>query len=231
MRVGRRARTRKPGEDVVVWGASGGLGVFGVQLAAASGANAIGIVSDAAKRDYVMQLGAKGVINRKDFNCWGAMPKVGTPEYDIWVKEARKFGKAIWEITEKRDVDIVFEHPGEATFPVSCLIAKRGGMVVFCAGTSGYNITFDARYVWMRQKRIQGSHFAHLKQASAANQFVLDRRVDPCMSVVLPWNEIALGHMKMWKNQHPPRNMAGLGNAPRARLRNLEDTAEAAARG
>ena len=58
-------------------------------------------------------------------------------------------------------------------------VVKRGGMVVFCAGTSGYNITFDARYVWMRQKRIQGSHFAHLKQASAANQFVLDRRIDP----------------------------------------------------
>ena len=43
---------------------------------------------------------------------------------------------------------------------------KRGGMVVFCAGTTGYNLTFDARYVWMRQKRIQGSHFAHLKQAA-----------------------------------------------------------------
>ena len=127
-----------------------------------------------------MQLGAKGVINRKDFSCWGQMPTVGTPEYDGWVKEARKFGKAIWDITGKRDVDIVFEHPGEATFPVSCLVVKRGGMVVFCAGTSGYNLTFDARYVWMRQKRIQGSHFAHLKQASAANQFVLDRRIDPC---------------------------------------------------
>src|SRR6266702_1741888 len=163
MLYGHPPHTLKPGDYVLVWGASGGLGVFGVQLVAASGANAIGVVSDESKRDYVMQLGAKGVINRKDFACWGAMPKVGTPEYDTWVKEARKFGKAIWEITGKRDVDIVFEHPGEATFPVSCLVVKRGGMVVFCAGTSGYNITFDARYVWMRQERIQGSHFAHLK--------------------------------------------------------------------
>jgi len=60
---------------------------------------------------------------------------------------------------------------------------------------------------------------------------VLDRRVDPCMSAVLPWNEIALAHMKMWKNQHPPGNMAVLVNAPRAGLRNLEDTVEAAAGG
>ena len=173
------AHTLKPGDYVLVWGASGGLGVFGVQLAAASGAKAIGVVSNNAKRDYVMDLGAYGVINRNDFKCWGQMPKVNTPEYNDWVKEARKFGKAIWDITGKRDVDIVFEHPGEQTFPVSCLVVKRGGMVVFCAGTSGFNLTFDARYVWMRQKRIQGSHFAHLKQAAAANQFVLDRRVDP----------------------------------------------------
>ena len=92
--------------------------------------------------------------------------------------EARKFGKAIWDITGKRDVDIVFEHPGEQTFPVSCFVVKRGGMVVFCAGTTGFNFTFDARFVWMRQKRIQGSHFANLKQASAANKFVIDRRID-----------------------------------------------------
>jgi crotonyl-CoA carboxylase/reductase len=229
MLFGHPPHTLKPGQNVLVWGASGGLGVFGVQLAAASGANAIGIVSDAGKRDYVMALGAKGVLNRKDFACWGAMPTVNSPEYAAWVKEARKFGKAIWDITGKLDVDVVFEHPGEQTFPVSTLVVKRGGMVVFCAGTTGYNITFDARYVWMRQKRIQGSHFAHLKQASAANQFVIDRRIDPCMSEVLPWTEIALAHTKMWKNLHKPGNMAVLVNAPRAGLRNFDDVMEAVA--
>jgi crotonyl-CoA carboxylase/reductase len=231
MLFGHPPHTLKPGDNVLVWGASGGLGVFGVQLASASGANAIGIISDETKRDYVLGLGAKGVINRKDFKCWGQLPPVNSAEYNEWVKEARRFGKAIWDITDKRDVDIVFEHPGEQTFPVSCLVVKRGGMVVFCAGTTGFNLTFDARYVWMRQKRVQGSHFAHLKQASAANQFVLDRRVDPCMSAVMPWHEIAIAHMKMWKNQHPPGNMAVLVNAPRSGLRNLEDTVEAAAGG
>lgn len=227
MLFGHAPHTIKPGDNVLIWGASGGLGVFGVQLCAASGANAIGVISDETKRDYVLGLGAKGVINRKDFACWGQMPKVNSPEYDAWVKEARKFGKAIWDITGKKDVDIVFEHPGEATFPVSCLVAKRGGMVVFCAGTSGFNITFDARYVWMRQKRVQGSHFAHLKQASAANQFVIDRRVDPCMSEVFPWDKIPLAHHKMWKNEHAPGNMAVLVYAPRTGLRTYEDVAEA----
>ncbi len=120
--------------------------MFGVQLCAASGANAIGVISDETSATMCWG-GAKGVINRKDFKLLGPVPTVNSPEYDVWVKEARKFGKAIWDITGKKDVDIVFEHPGEATFPVSCLVAKRGGMVVFCAGTSGFNITFDARYV------------------------------------------------------------------------------------
>ena len=156
MLFGHEPHELKPGHNVLVWGASGGLGVFAVQLCAATGANAIGVISDETKRDYVMSLGAKGVINRKDFKCWGQLPKVNSTEYGQWQTEARRFGKAIWDITDKRDVDIVFEHPGESTFPVSTLVVKRGGMVVFCAGTTGFNITFDARYVWMRQKRIQG---------------------------------------------------------------------------
>ncbi|MFD1703225.1 crotonyl-CoA carboxylase/reductase [Methylopila henanensis] len=228
MLFGHAPHSLKPGDNVLVWGASGGLGVFAVQLIAASGANAIGVISDESKRDYVLGLGAKGVINRKDFNCWGQLPKVNSPEFHAWTKEARAFGKAIWEITGKgNDVDIVFEHPGEATFPVSCLVVKRGGMVVFCAGTSGFNITFDARYVWMRQKRIQGSHFAHLKQASAANKFVLDRRVDPCMSEVFTFADIPKAHTKMWKNQHAPGNMAVLVNSPRPGLRTVEEVIEA----
>ncbi|GLK54905.1 crotonyl-CoA carboxylase/reductase [Methylopila capsulata] len=228
MLFGHPPHALKPSDNVLVWGASGGLGVFAVQLIAASGGNAIGVISDESKRDYVMSLGAKGVINRKDFDCWGQMPTVNSPEYNTWVKSARAFGKAIWEITGKGvDVDMVFEHPGEATFPVSCLVVKRGGMVVFCAGTSGFNITFDARYVWMRQKRIQGSHFAHLKQASAANKFVIDRRVDPCMSEVFTFADIPKAHTKMWKNQHAPGNMAVLVNSPRAGLRTVDDVAEA----
>jgi crotonyl-CoA carboxylase/reductase len=231
MLFGHRPHILRPGHNVLVWGASGGLGSFAVQLCAVSGANAIGVISDDTKRDFVMELGAKGVINRKNFKCWGAMPQVGTPAYDEWTKEARKFGKAIWDITGKgNDVDFVFEHPGEATFPVSCLVVKRGGMVVFCAGTSGYNITFDARYVWMRQKRIQGSHFANLQQASQANRLVVERRIEPCMSEVFAWNDIPRAHTKMWKNEHLPGNMAVLVNAQRTGLRTFEDVVEAGKR-
>ena len=186
-----------------------------VQLIATSGANAIGVVSEDDKRDFVMQLGARGVINRKKFNCWGEMPKVGTPEYDAWFKEVRKFGAAIWEITGKgNNVDFVFEHPGAATFPVSVFVVKRGGMVVICAGTTGYNLTMDARYLWMHQKRVQGSHFANLLQAAQANKLVIERRVDPAMSEVFPVGADPQGAHAHVEERAQARQHGGAGQRP-----------------
>ena len=224
MLFGHTPHELRPGQNVLVWGASGGLGSYAIQLINTAGGHAIGVISDEDKREFVMSLGAKGVINRKDFNCWGQMPTVNTPDYKVWLTEARKFGKAIWAITGKGvNVDIVFEHPGESTFPVSNLVVKRGGMVVICAGTTGYNLTLDARYLWMHQKRVQGSHFANLKQASAANDLMLARRLDPCMSEVFSWDQIPAAHTKMRRNEHKPGNMAVLVQSPRVGIRTFED--------
>ncbi len=228
MLFGHHPHELKPGQNVLIWGASGGLGSYAIQLANTAGANAIGVISDESKRDFVMGLGAKGVLNRKDFNCWGQMPTVNSPEYKEWFGEVRKFGKAIWDITGKgNNVDMVFEHPGESTMAASVFVCKKGGMVVICAGTTGYNLTMDARYLWMHQKRVQGSHFAHLKQASAANQLMVERRLDPCMSEVFPWDEIPQAHTKMLRNEHKPGNMAVLVTATQTGLSTFEDTLEA----
>ncbi len=79
----------------------------------------------------------------------------------------------------------------------------------------------------MRQKRIQGSHFANLKQASQANNLVIERRIDPCMSEVFAWKDIPKAHMKMLNNEHRPGNMAVLVSAPEPGLRTYEDTIDA----
>ena len=232
MLFGHRPHILRPGHNVLIWGASGGLGSMAVQLCATAGAHAIGVVSEDDKRDFVMQLGAKGVLNRKDYDgCWGQLPTVNTPEFNDWMKAARKFGKGIWSVTGKgNNVDFVFEHPGEATFPLSTFIVKRGGMVVICAGTTGYNLTMDARYLWMHQKRVQGSHFANLLQASQANKLVIERRVDPCMSEVFPWEQIPGAHTKMMNNEHKPGNMSVLVQSPKTGLRTVEDVVEAGRR-
>jgi len=229
MLFGHRPHILRPGHNVLVWGASGGIGSMATQLIATAGANAIGVISEDDKTDFVMQMGAKGVINRKNFDCWGQLPSVKDVDaYKAYMKKVREFGKAIWQYTGKgNDVDFVFEHPGEMTFPVSCFIVKRGGMVVFCAGTTGFNLTFDARFVWMRQKRIQGSHFANLMQASQANQLMIERRIDPVMSEVFAWDDIPQAHMKMLKNEHKPGNMAVLVQAKRPGMRTLDEARDA----
>jgi crotonyl-CoA carboxylase/reductase len=80
----------------------------------------------------------------------------------------------------------------------------------------------------MRQKRIQGSHFANLLQAAQANQLVIERRVDPCMSEVFSFDDIPLAHTKMWKNQHKPGNMAVLVSSKYPGIKTIEDAIEAA---
>ncbi|WP_432779229.1 crotonyl-CoA carboxylase/reductase [Burkholderia gladioli pv. alliicola] len=217
MLFGHQPHVLGPGQSVLIWGGAGGLGTMAIQLASLVGAKPIAVVSDDSKEQYVRNLGATGVINRAKFDCWGAPPALESPDYGRYMDSVRAFGKAIWQASgEKRDVDMVFEHPGRNTFPVSCFVVKRGGMVVFCAATTGYELNCDARYVWMRQKRIQGSHFANLKQAEQANRLVVSGRIDPCLSEVFAWNELPQAHQKMHRNEHAPGNMAVLVNAREA---------------
>ena len=223
MLFGHPPHALKTGMNVLVWGASGGIGSMAVQICKAIGANAIGIVSDDEKIPFVKNLGAAGVLNRKNYDCFGQLPDVKNQSDYSDFKKMPSFGKRYLENNRKKDVDIVFEHPGESTFPVSCYLVKTGGMVVICAGTSGYNLTMDARYVWMRQKRIQGSHFANLYQANQANEMMINKLIDPLMSECFEWSKIPQAHTKMMNNKHLPGNMAALVQAKRTGMKSLND--------
>lgn len=200
----------KKGDVVLVWGGAGGLGSMAIQIARAAGAIPIAVVSSPDKFDYCRELGAAGLINRKDFDHWGMLPHwKDTAGYKGWLGGVRQFGKAIWDILgERRGPDIVFEHPGESTIPTSIFVCETGGMVVVCAGTTGYNATVDLRYLWMRQKRLQGSHFANDDQAVAVNNLMREGKVNPCLSRTFTWDELPLCHQLMYENKHPHGNMA-----------------------
>ena len=214
MLMGWSPNTVEEGDVVLVWGAAGGLGSYAMQITRAMGGRAVAVVSDDSKRQFCLDNGAVGVINRRDFDHWGPMPDTSSPEYGAWVKGARAFGKAIWEAAGERvSPRIVFEHPGESTLPTSGFVAATGGMVVICAGTTGYNITMDLRYHWMRQKRLQGSHLSNDEQAAAVNQLMIDRRIDPCLSETFTFDEIGHAHQLMHDNAHASGNMACLVNA------------------
>jgi crotonyl-CoA carboxylase/reductase len=214
MLMGWSPNVVEDGDVVLVWGAAGGMGSMALQITAALGGRPIAVVSGDDKKQFCLDNGAIGVIDRLAFDHWGPMPDTEGAEYGDWVKGVRAFGKAIWEAAGERvSPRIVFEHPGEATLPTSGYICATGGMIVICAGTTGYNVTMDLRHHWMRQKRFQGSHLSNDEQAAAVNDLVAAGKVDPCLSKTFSFDELGEAHQLMLENRHPAGNMAVLVNA------------------
>ncbi|HEX3033806.1 MAG TPA: crotonyl-CoA carboxylase/reductase [Thermodesulfobacteriota bacterium] len=219
----------QPSEIVLVWGGAGGLGVFALQICKMVGADAIAVVSSDDKAELCMELGAKGVINRRDFPH--LMFKHGETEEEKArrFEDMKRFGQTIWKILgERRNPNVVFEHVGEATFPTSVFTCSRFGRIVICAGTSGYDCVFDVRHLWMHQKRIIGSHFANALECIRANELVRKGIIKPVLSQVYPYNEIPKAHQLMYENRHSGK-MAVLVQVDREGLRNTEEARRARA--
>jgi crotonyl-CoA carboxylase/reductase len=189
------------GHRVLIWGAAGGLGVFATQLCKLSGADCLGVVSSADKGELVKSLGAVDYIDRNEF---AGMMRTGDEDFDqekARFKESRRFCKAVAEKLGG-EPDIVFEHVGRATFPTSVLVVKPFGTVVICGATSGHTLDFDVRYLWMRQKRIIGSHFANAWECHRANELIEAGKVRPVLWRTLGFDQVAEAHQLMYENKH-----------------------------
>ncbi len=191
----------QPGNRVLIWGAAGGLGVFATQLCALTGADAVGVVSSQEKGELIEQLGAVGYIDRSEFA--GMMRRGGetADEERARFKESRRFCKAVEKMLGGPP-DIVFEHVGKATFPTSVLCVKPFGKVVICGATSGYNLDFDVRYLWMRQKEIIGSHFANAWEATKANELIEESKIRPVLWQTMGFEKVAEAHQLLRDNKH-----------------------------
>ncbi len=198
--VTRNGAAMKQGDVVLIWGASGGLGSYATQLALNGGAIPVCVVSSSEKADICRSLGAELIIDRS----------AGTGEgYQFWsdeqtqdVREWRRLGARIRELTGGDDPDIVFEHPGRETFGASVFVARRGGTIVTCASTSGFLHQYDNRYLWMNLKSIVGSHFANYREAWEANRLVAKGLVHPTLSRAYPLEETGQAVYEVHRNQH-----------------------------
>jgi crotonyl-CoA carboxylase/reductase len=191
----------QPGHRVLIWGAAGGLGVFATQLCALAGADSVGVVSSPAKGELLETLGANAWIDRNDF---AGMMRTGgeTEEEEVArFKESRRFCKAVTGLLGAPP-DIVFEHVGRATFPTSVLAVRPFGKVLICGATSGYNLDFDVRYLWMRQKQILGSHFANAWECTKANELIEAGKIRPVLWKTMGFDGVAEAHQLMRDNKH-----------------------------
>lgn len=184
------------GQTVLVWGATGGIGAYACQYVLNGGGVPVGVVSSPDKAELLHGLGVEHVIDRsaEGYRFW-------KDEHTQDPGEWRRLGKKIRELAGT-DPDIVFEHPGRQTMGASVFVAKRGGMVITCAATSGFTIEYDNRYLWMLLKTIKGSHFANYREAVAANQLIMDGKVHPTLSRVFTLEETGTAAFEVHHNRH-----------------------------
>jgi crotonyl-CoA reductase len=195
--VTRNGAGMKQGDNVLIWGAVGGLGSYATQLALAGGATPICVVSSPEKAALARALGAELVIDRGEegYRFWRD-PHTQDP------REWRRFGSRIRELTGGEDVDIVFEHPGRETFGASVYVTRKGGTIVTCASTAGYVHEYDNRYLWMSLKRIIGTHCANYREAWEANRLIAKGRIHPTLSRTYPLDDVARAVESIHRNEH-----------------------------
>lgn len=192
----------KPGSNILVFGGAGGVGSYTIQLAKLTGAKVVAVTSSEERGKYCMELGADGYVNRLNFDCWGRFPEIHSGDYVKYLLKVRKFRSAVQNIIGRNvNPEIVVDFIGEQTMPVSIYCVEWGGMVITCGASSGFNMNFDASYLWTRQKRLQGSHFCSFGGIEQLQKMVEDQKIDCRASKIFEWKDLALAHEQLYEGK------------------------------
>jgi crotonyl-CoA reductase len=197
MLVGDNGARIKQGDIVLVWGATGGLGAYAVQMVKNAGGIAVGVVGSPSKAEALRRLGCDVVIDRNEIGMGGdAAP---TPERTIEL--GKRLGREIRRQVGE-DPHVVFDYVGRATFGISVFVVRKGGTVVTCGSSTGYDHHFDNRYLWMNLKRVVGSHAANLQEQAECNRLFQLGHLSPILSEVFPLSEIGEAARLVQENRH-----------------------------
>ncbi|WP_040982831.1 zinc-binding dehydrogenase [Oceanobacillus jeddahense] len=159
-------------ETIVILGASGGVGNAAVLIAKLAGANVIVAAGSEEKLQKLKELGADHLINYNEVD----------------------FGKEVWMLTNKQGADVIVDYTGKATWPKSILATKKGGRILTCGATTGFDAVTDLRYVWTREITIQGSNGWEQKDLETLLDLVKKGKLDPIIDQVLPIEDIQKAH-------------------------------------
>ncbi|MBI3112644.1 MAG: zinc-binding dehydrogenase [Ignavibacteriales bacterium] len=170
----------KPGDDVLVVGGSSGVGTAGIQIAKLFGARVIATTSTDQKSEKLKELGADEVINYRKQSV---------------LNEVRR-------LTAKRGVDVVFEHVGKSVWDESIRSLTKGGTLVTCGATSGYDAVTDLRYVFYKQIRILGSTMGRKGDLLPILECLERGTLKPVIDRVLPMSDVREAHKVVEAGEH-----------------------------
>lgn len=169
-----------PLEDVLVMGAGSGVGTSAIQIAKLFNAHVIAAAGSDEKLEKAKALGADDVIN---YN-------------------SEKISDSVRRLTNKRGVDIVFEHTGQATWNESILSCKRGGRIVTCGATTGAEAVTDLRYVFSRQLTIYGSTMGSKNLLFTMLGLMSKKKFKAVIDRIMPYTEVREAHEIIEARKH-----------------------------
>ncbi|MGF1506677.1 MAG: zinc-binding dehydrogenase [Anaerolineae bacterium] len=162
----------RAGESILIVGAGGGVNTAAIQIAQLAGAEVYVVGSTAEKCHKAHELGAHHTIDRSETD----------------------WGRAIYQMTEKRGVDVVVDNVGQATWPTSLRALTRGGRMLVVGNTSGYAVTLDSRYIFAKHLSIIGSTMGTQDDFRTMMSLLFDGRLQPVIDRTLRFDEAKQAH-------------------------------------
>src|SRR5580704_13726616 len=169
----------RPGQTVMILGASSGVGIAAIQIAKLFQARVITTAGDENKLERGRALGADYGINHYK----------------------QKISEEVRKITNKEGVDIVIEHVGAATWGESVKSLKPAGTLVTCGATTGPSASFDLRFLYSRQLSLLGSYMGTVGELYDVLGHVFAGRLKPVVDRTFPLKDIRAAHEYMESSQ------------------------------
>lgn len=169
----------RPAESVLVVGASGGVNTASIQIAKMAGAVVYVVGAGPEKLALAQSLGADHLIDRQKDENWS---------------------KAVYQMTDKRGVDVVVDNVG-ATFPLSFRAAAKGGRILTVGNTGGPKFEIDNRFIFSKHLSIIGSTMAPRKDFQTVMQLVFEGRLKPVIDQVFPLSEARAAQERLEKGE------------------------------
>jgi len=169
----------RPGQTVLVLGASSGVGIAAIQIAKLFHCLVITTAGDEAKLAKARELGADYGINHY----------------------RQKISEEVRKITNKEGADIVVEHVGAATWDESVKSLKSSGTLVTCGATTGPEVKIDLRHLFARQLTLLGSYMGTMGDLHEVLRHVFAGRLKPVVDRAFPLSELRAAHEYLEKSQ------------------------------